>query len=201
MKNPEADKAQALAIVSLALRDAVRGKDADDDRTEDLRGNTVLAMSDLLDEFGLAATAGEVRTRWGEFGTVRACVSLERSRNLSITLFVLDNGKIELHSRRTYGDHIELSRHGFSIRETQVFYKHMLFLLDYEHSGAPVVRLHGPQRLRFHRLPRPSQMPWILASLGGSDRKRRTISVELSQKRAVDLCRVLAEPLGWELEI
>lgn len=200
MKNPEADKARALATACRSLEKASRGSDPEGMRAEALRIKTVLAMSELLDEFGLTDISTKMCDATVAFRDIWAVLDLHSSENRSIKLYVLNNGEIELCSRSTRGDHVEFGRRGFGAREVQVFYEHMLFLLGYELPGSVPRELPDSQPLRFHKIRGAKEKPWILASLGSPDGRRLSTDVELSQTRAVELCQILAEPLGWELE-
>lgn len=199
MKNPEADKAKRLAKACRSLEKASRGRDRGGARAEELRAKTVMAMSNLLDEFGLVDTAAEVAAKMVEFENLHTTVHLGSPKSLSVTLFVLKNGEIQLCARWRWGDQVELYRYDFDVREVQVFYKHMLLLLGYELPGSYSRELPPSQCLRFRPLPKSSEEPWILSSVPNG-RKRRSLGIRLSQKRALELCHVLAEPLGWELE-
>jgi hypothetical protein len=200
MNTPEAQRARDLAKACSSLEKNIRSREPDDAKNEGLRAKTVLAMSELLHEFGLAYLAMQVSASTSEFGDIWTVFQLHSSENRSVKLCILNSGEIAVCSRTTRGDHIVFGRRAFEVREVQVFYEHMLLLLGYELPGSAPRELPESQHLRFHPNGSSKKKPWILSTLGSLDGTRLSILVELSQKSAVGLCHILAEPLGWELE-
>lgn len=199
MWNPEADKARDLAKACRSLEKNSRSRKPDDARTEDFRAQTVLAMSELLDEFGLGPTAAEVADKLIEFADIHAVLHLQSSKSLSVSLFVLKNGEIALRSRERHPGRVVFREHSVGVRDSQIFYENMLHQLDYERPG-PKRALERPRRLRFHKSSRHHKEPCSLSYPISPDRDERWKSVGLSRKHALELCQILAEPLGWELE-
>lgn len=199
MTNPEADKARNLAKVCHSIVKASRRPDSEGTRAEGLRSRVVLAMSELLDEFGLVDVAAEVADAMIEFENIHAVLHLQSSKSLAVSLFVLKNGTIELRSRERHPGRVVFREHSVGIRDCQVFYEHMLHQLDYERPG-PKRALERPRRLRFHKSSRHHKEPCSLSYPISPDREERWKSVGLSRKHALELCQILAEPLGWELE-